>query len=776
MKHLLILLTAVLLSPMAALSAETRYVSVNGSDSNDGSASAPFASLEKAIASGAKDIVIHAGAYHFEKPLMLDGKVSGLSISSAAGEKVVFSGARVLTLKWQAGSGGVFQAQVPAEITEMDSLWIDGRPQHLARYPNFDPKARYLNGVSKDALSPERVKGWKHPVGAWIHGLHQAHWGGVHDRITGVKPDGTVETEGGWGNNRGTKFHATDRFVENIAEELDAPGEWFFDAATHTLSIIPEAGVDLSKAEVAASRTESLIELRGSSDALVKNVSIKGITFTQTARTFMKTREPLLRSDWMIYRGGVVFMNHTEGCVVEDCDFVHCRGNAVFVSGANKASRIAGCYFHDCGASGVCFVGEQKAVRNAFKDFSGPAIKLSTLDKTPGPATDDYPMECSVSDCLMENLGTVEKQIAGVTIHMSRRISVSHCSMHHLPRAAINIGDGCWGGHVVDGCDLYDTVLESGDHGSFNSWARDRWWGLNLEKQPWDDKLSLLDAMEPNTLRNSRWECHHGWAIDLDDGSSNYIVENNLLVEGGLKFREGYHRAARNNLIVSNGFHFHVWQENSDDNVSMHNITTGGYTGNVGLKGNWGAKCDENFVHRAGQPVGPATKMQQVSGHDAKSIEGDAMFMDAANGDWRLKPESPAIKLGFKPFPLDQFGVTHARLKPIADAAYAEFHQAASSLSKRDNRVIDFMGGKVKNLEAAEQKRLGMGKLTGVLVVAAPDGSALQRAHLVKDDIILTWDKDDVPDVAALLKLSKATPSPVLINAWHDFATLGLYR
>lgn len=769
-----LLFLSVVISPW--LHAQTKHVSLNGRDDNDGSVDKPLASLSAAISSGAKAVTIHAGTYHFEKPLVLNGKASGLTISAALGEKVVFSGARVLSLQWQAGDGGVFSARLPDDMAEMDSLWINGRPQHLARFPNFDANARYLNGASKDALSPERVKRWKNPVGAWIQALHQAHWGGVHDRITGVKADGTLETEGGWGNNRGTKFHATDRFVENIAEELDAPGEWFFDAATHTLRVIPESGVDLAKAEVAVSRTESIIELRGSSESPVKNVSITGITFTQTARTFMKTREPLLRSDWMIYRGGVVFMNRTEGCSIEDCEFVNCGGNAVFVNGANKGARIAACYFHDCGASGVCFVGEQKAVRNAFKDFNGPRLKLSTLDTTAGPQSDDYPMECSVSECLMENLGTVEKQIAGVTIHMSRRITVSHCSMHHLPRAAINIGDGCWGGHVVDGCDLYDTVLESGDHGSFNSWARDRWWGLDLEGKPWDDKLSLLDAMEPNTLRNSRWECHHGWAIDLDDGSSNYIVENNLLVDGGLKFREGYHRIARNNLIVSNGLHFHVWPENSDDNVSMHNITTGGYTGNVGLKGDWGTKCDENFVHRAGQEVGPAKKMQQISGHDAKSLEGDALFLDADHGDWRLKPESPAIKLGFKPFDLAHFGVTNARLKPMADAAYATFHQASKAKAQRDNHVIAFMGGKVKNLEAAEQKRLGLGKLTGVLVVEAPEGSALQRAHLVKNDVILSWDKDDVPDLATLLKLSQATPSPVLINAWHDFATLGLYR
>jgi hypothetical protein len=319
-------------------------------------------------------------------------------------------------------------------------------------------------------------------------------------------------------------------------------------------------------------------------------------------------------------------------------------------------------------------------------------------------------------------------------------------------------------------------VLESGDHGSFNSWARDRWWGLDLEGQPSDDQLSLLDAIEPITLRDSRWECHHGWDIDLDDGSSNYVIENNLLLSGGLKLCEGYHRIARNNLIPRNGFHFHVWPANSDDNVVEHNLISGGYVGNVGLPKGWGLHCDENFVHRAGEPVGPATKMQQTSGYDAKSVEGDAKFADADHGDWTLAADSPAVKLGFQPFPLDRFGVTNPRLLPAATAAYAAFHQPKAMTAAREGAVHEFMGGKVKNLEAGERAKVGMEAVFGVLVVEAPAGSALEKAHLVKGDVILSWDKEEVPDFATLQKLAKATPSPTLINAWHEFAKLGLYR
>ena len=61
---------------------------------------------------------------------------------------------------------------------------------------------------------------------------------------------------------------------------------------------------------------------------------------------------------------------------------------------------------------------------------------------------------------------------------MAHRITVRHVSAYDVPRAGINIGDGCWGGHHIDYCDIFDTVKETGDHGSFNSWGRDRWWGV----------------------------------------------------------------------------------------------------------------------------------------------------------------------------------------------------------------------------------------------------------------------------------------------------------
>jgi hypothetical protein len=248
---------------------------------------------------------------------------------------------------------------------------------------------------------------------------------------------------------------------------------------------------------------------------------------------------------------------------------------------------------------------------------------------------------------------------------MSRDITVRHCSIYEVPRAGINIGDGCWGGNIIEFCDIFDTVLETGDHGSFNSWGRDRYWGATGVPDDEAPRIALLDTVKPNIIRNNRWRCDHGWDIDLDDGSSNCEIRNNLCLNGGIKLREGYFRVCENNIMVNNSFHPHVWFGNSQD-IFRHNIVFGEYRP-IQVHQPWGKECDFNLVNMPGQAdPAPASAIQRQSGSDQHSLAADAMFVNPAIGDYRVRNGSPALKIGFQNFPMDQFGVTSARLKVIA--------------------------------------------------------------------------------------------------------------
>jgi hypothetical protein len=737
------------------------YAAPTGRDTQPGTLEQPFASLQRARqaarqARGSEPVTVwlRGGTYYLPETLVFTAEDSGtkaapVAYRAYAKEEVVISGGlRLENLRWQPHQGGIMKAAVPAGLAS-DQLFVNGERQPLARYPNFDPSVRHFNGSAADAISPERAARWADPRGGFIHALHSAEWGGMHYLITGKGPDNKITYEGGWQNNRPSGMHGQHRMVENIFEELDAPGEWFIEARTSTLYYYPPAGLDLATARFEAVRLRHLVEFRGTPASPVRFITLEGLTFRHAARTFMENKEPLLRSDWTTYRGGAIFCTGTEDCALEDCFFDQVGGNAVFVNNYNRRLTVRGCHIARAGGNGVAFVGDREAAR-VPRDWKDRSQKFATLDRTPGPRTDNYPADCLVEDCLIYQSGRVEKQTAPVQIELSQGITVRHCSLYDVPRAGINIGDGCWGGHLIEFCDIFDTVKETGDHGSFNSWGRDRFWdlsGLNLnDDRTWEAEknLPLLDAVKLVVLRNNRWRCDHGWDIDLDDGSSNYELRNNLCLNGGIKNREGFYRVVENNIMVNNGFHPHVWYKHSQDVVRRNIMWADHYLPAGGMPATpWGSEMDHNLVHRPGQTEPKtALRLAEQSKRDVHSLVADARFVDPAHGDFRVKEGSPALGLGFVNFPMDRFGVQKPRLRALArtpaipamttpaDAA------GAKPALQRPNYVWQ---ARVRNLAGlGDRSAYGLPVDYGVLLDHVPVESAAARAGLRKDDVVLS--------------------------------------
>ncbi|MEA3462069.1 MAG: PDZ domain-containing protein, partial [Bacteroidota bacterium] len=256
-----------------------------------------------------------------------------------------------------------------------------------------------------------------------------------------------------------------------------------------------------------------------------------------------------------------------------------------------------------------------------------------------------------------------------VQISMSHRITVSHCSIYDVPRAGINISEGTFGGHVIEYCDVFNTVLETGDHGSFNSWGRDRFWDPDIpimnrevEKNP---RLPYLDMLEPNTIRNSRWRCDHGWDIDLDDGSSQYLIYNNLLLNGGLKLREGYHRKVWNNIVVNNGLHPHVWPRNNGDVITLNIF----FTSHKAIAMNRGMEEDEKWGKEIDYNIFTSSHMDRLlyvrNGCDTHSIVVDPGFRDPGSGNFSVELEGPVTAMGFRNFDMYSFGVLNPQLRAL---------------------------------------------------------------------------------------------------------------
>ncbi|WPU97848.1 PDZ domain-containing protein [Mucilaginibacter sp. cycad4] len=718
------------------------YVSVNGNDANPGTQNKPFASIANAVTRarkirGAVFIRIYGGTYYLNNPVAFTAADSRednepLTLTSVDHQQVIVSGGtRLGKLNWTIYKNGIWQAKIDHDLV-FDELFVNGKLQQMARYPNFDPSAQFLGGTAADAIGKERAARWKSPAGGYVHALHSAKWGDFHYIITGKDSSGQPILEGGWQNNRRSGMHEKYRYTENVFEELDTVNEWYYDKKAKILYYYPAKGLDLKTARFETPQVAHLFEFRGTAEAPVKNITISGITLTQTVRTFMQNKEPLLRSDWTIYRGGAVLYEGAVHCRLQNCVLHNLGSNAVFFSKFNRDCQVSGCFISEIGASGICFVGDPDAVRSPsfeYNEFIPPA----KIDLTPGPKTGNYPKDCKVYDNLMFNLGYVEKQSAGVELSMCQDITVSHNTIYDVPRAGINVSEGTWGGHIIEYNDVFNTVKETGDHGSFNSWGRDRYWQADKKKLDSivaeNPGLALLDVTKPIILRNNRFRCDHGWDIDLDDGSSNYFIYNNLCLNGGIKLREGVNRIVENNIMVNNTFHPHVWFKNSGD-VFRHNIVGAGYLP-IGIAA-WGKEVDYNAF-----PDSVSLAEARSRGTDVHSVSGPLIFENPEKGDYRVKNGAVAMSAGFRNFAMDSFGVVSVQLKAIAKKV--PFPQVLEVNRSKEDNTTNFMGARVKDLQTAgEQSATGMDKIRGVLVISVARKSAAS-GFLQANDVILAF-------------------------------------
>lgn len=720
------------------------YVSPIGAETNPGTEECPLNTLEAAWALCRRDqpanrktvrIVLRAGVHRLEHPLEIgSGPECPVTFAAERNGEVVVTGARLLDCQWEQWRDGIYRCKLPAGSTPaFNRLVVNGRLQIRARYPNHDPAASWTMGLDEDAYSetakgskpghaypiaktpwpanevlavdPEKFtqKCWAHPEDGIVHIFEAYYWGNMQFRLRdflrsagklllgdgGWQLNDLIQGEGATGIDARSAF-----FVENILEELDMPGEWFHDRREGMLYLMPEPGVDLETAVVEAPALQRLIECRGTAASPVSQVSFSGITFTGTDVTFLEPYEAPSLGDWSIHRGGALFFESAESCRVEGCTFHNLGGNAVFLSKRCMEIRIQGNRFHDLGESAVCLVGESHLDPSKVTRcrHCGDELKAGW-----GEPSEAIPEACVIENNLIHDIGQIGKQTAGVFVALSKRITIRANTIFRTPRAGICFHDCLHGGHRIEDNDIFDTVLETCDHGPINFWGREPFWCMKQshgdESHPVDDVTRY--AHETTVIHHNRFRDREGWGIDIDDGASNITITNNLCIGISVKLREGDRRRVENNIFIhpANPPGAHIGYEGNCD-VFRRNITlvdsgsenregdvnfsntdsAGSVVSLIGppANGPWFAEWDHNlYFSDAGRfranVVGFLTKRSGAAGVydlekwrelglDAHSIYADPGFVDAKNGDFRLKPDSPARTLGFEEFPLDGFG------------------------------------------------------------------------------------------------------------------------
>ena len=288
------------------------FVAVNGDDTANGTLDAPFKTLEKARQAvrevnknmtGDIKVYLREGVYYLPETLSFDdgdGGTNGYYVSYEAynGENVTISGGREVA-GWEKLADGSGMWAAPFDGAEyILSMDVNGRPCRRAQsenvgrvlrewdditdenykvdgfYTNADELSldlynltdvqlhlcymwrNYLYNVDEVIVNPENAKEHLVKVSRQI--------GQEYDEIT-TQTKNPVN----WGY-----------WIENCFEELDIPGEFYFDRVQKKIYYLPREEDDMKTANVVVPVLEELVHLEGSSScAKLNNISFSGLSF-----------------------------------------------------------------------------------------------------------------------------------------------------------------------------------------------------------------------------------------------------------------------------------------------------------------------------------------------------------------------------------------------------------------------------------------------------------------------------------------------------------------
>jgi parallel beta-helix repeat protein len=651
------------------------YVSPQGDDGWSGRLAQPNASRSDgplASLAGARDAVrrlkakgpisepVHVtiadGIYRLTEPVVFTAEGSGIEkcpiiYEAAAGARPIFTAGRVISA-FKAGEEGIWQTRIPevaAGKWYFEQLFVNGRRAVRARTPNkfyhymgktsevpiesSPGQFRRTTYARPDALDLLRNLEPRQISDVTLVVYHK--WCITRRFLTAVDTQANAIVTIGeklkdysdWPPN--TPFH-----LENFKAALDAPGEWFL-ARDGTLYYKPLPGEDMTEAHVVAPVVEKFVILQGKPEAgkFVEHIQLKGLAFQHS-------QSLLPPGGYAPYQAAfateaAVMADGAHNIVIEDCEVGHTGEYGVWFRRGCRDCRLQHCYLHDLGAGGVR-VGE-----GAIRPDEPSRTSHITLDNN-----------------IIQTGGRIHAEAVGVWIGQSGDNTITHNDIGDFFYTGISVG---WRWGYAESLSKRNTISFNHVHHIGQAVLSDM------------GGIYTLGPSEGTVISNNVFHdvyayTYGGWGLYTDEGSTGIILENNLVYNtktGGFHQHYGKENIVRNNILAFSKL-YQVQATRVEEHLSFtfeRNIVY--YDTGTLLSGPWTKvriNMDNNCYWDAGGKevtfTGQSLKdWQEKTGHDKNSIVADPLFVDAKNFDFRLRPESPALKLGFVPFDYSKAGV-----------------------------------------------------------------------------------------------------------------------
>ena len=516
-------------------------------------------------------------------------------------------------------------------------------------------------------------------------------------------------------NVAGSIFIGNRYFIQNVFDALDAPGEWFSDYATGNLYFWPPTGEAPGDGDVTVPVLENVVEFSGTPEKPVEHIKFHGFSLRHA-------------------RQDAISLEGAQHCAVTGNTITQVGGVGVNVGYLRNAMKGVGLPWRKAGAArtnahsgdrSLLFSHPCRECRIAGNDISSIGGDGVVLGGAKNVADNNH----------VYGTGIYDRVCAGITVYGDENIA-SHNAIHDVPRDGIFINGKL---NVAEYNDIRNSMLYTADNAAIALRQHD---------------VSQAVVNRGNVLRYNRLldtvgygsypHCTHpgdgfgspfcSFGIYLDGsicgvtvygnvvarcgatsvfiqfGGGN-VVENNIFVEGDEK------RIQYDAMIFFGTFMFSDKQGKYKDQEPPNEIKRNIFCyGNPDTKlyrvGHWDnapewdkrqAVFDDNLFWHKGRPISvdmhkkmdlASLEEWQARGGDTRSIVADPLFVDAAKDDYRLRPGSPAYKVGFKDInaEIEKIGAYRSDERaswPLVNAVLAREKPVVFEFSKEPLAIVD---------------------------------------------------------------------------------------
>ena len=659
-----------------------------GNDQHDGSATAPVATLRRALdrvrelraaepdRPGPFVVEVADGRYELAATLLITPEDSGTAgsptvIRAADGARPLFSGGRIIT-------GWTVSQESPQE----QPRWTAVLPEVKAGAWNFSQL--FVNDQRRfrpvlpatgwytiaDALPPSPANADKgHDRFVFSGDDLRTDWANlgdvevvaVHrwtmtrlpiaaiDPVTPVDPledDAAQKAVTFAGHTQGTadwcSFPKGNRFlVENVREALGLPGSWYLDRPTGTLTYCPQPGETPEAVTVVAPVLDRLVELRGEVAArkFVAHVRLEGLSFAHGNWNLPTGGQSYPQAEVNV--GAAIGATAARHIAFDRCSVRHVGRYAFELGHGCQECTLSRCELVDLAAGGV-LVGTTAALPDPEAAVTGNVVR----------------------DCTIAHGGRIHSAAIGIWIGHASHTTVAHCDIFDLTYSGVSIG---WSWGYAESPAHHNRVLHNHMYDIGHGVLSDMGGVYTLGVSPGT-------VVEGNLIHDIQSHNYGGWGLYTDEGSTGIELRNNIVYRtssGG--FHQHY---GRDNIVENNIFavarDWQLQRSRVEDHPSFRferNIVWWNSDKPL-VNGDWSkglvtaANCYWNAAGPVVFPGGQDLAARQAAGQDERSIVADPKFLDPrfldpnfpdpnfpnpSSGTFAIAPDSPALALGFEP-------------------------------------------------------------------------------------------------------------------------------